>query len=171
MSTLIYEEKMRELISLMPDMVNPNGTFKINYEHGTADVLNKYLLLKKNKSVYPLIWLVPQKNPLDTVRNTITNRSRFIIAKKSEDVDKFNEHQFNTDFKNVLIPVFDNFVTLLNISGITTIDRNTLTYELKPNFSMEDNGKGLITVWNAIVVDVTIRMDGRKCINKNLKFK
>lgn len=171
MSTLIFEEKMRELVALMPPFSDGNGSFPINYEHGTKNVLNKYLLLARTKTIYPLIWLIPTKNPLDLNRNTISNKSRFIIAMKSTDVDKFNDFQFNEDFKKVLIPTFDNFIKLLNISGITRIDNNSLVYELVPNFSMKDDGKGLITVWNAITVDVTISMDGRACINKNLKFQ
>lgn len=170
MSTLIFEEKMRELVALMPPFVDGSGSFPINYEHGTKDVLNKYLVLPRKKTIYPLIWLIPTKNPLDLTRNIISNKSRFIIAMKSSNVDKFNDFQFNEDFRKVLIPTFDNFIKLLNISGITRIDNNSLVYELVPNFSMLDDGKGLITIWNAITIDITITMDGRQCLSKNLKF-
>ncbi len=171
MSTIIFEEKMRELVSLMPAFVDANGTFPINYDHGTEYVLNKYLILPRQETIYPLIWLIPAKNSEDIARNTITTKCRFVIAMKSLHVDKFNDFQFNNDFKKVLVPVYDNFRKLLTISGITMIEGNKIEYSLVPNYSVtEKDNKGLIVVWNAIVVDVVIKMDGRKCINKNLKF-
>jgi hypothetical protein len=41
--------------------------------------------------------------------------------------------------------------------------------ELKPNYSINDNGKGLVTIWNAIVLDLEIELTDN-CINKDIKW-
>jgi hypothetical protein len=166
---IVFEEKLRELISLMPNNVNVNGSFPIRYDWGTIDVLNKFLILKESASKYPLIWLVTSKDTDDLLRNRVTRKARLVIATRSNDVDGFNSKQYQTDYVNILIPVYHNFITLLNSSGISKIVESTIEKELKPNYSVNDNGKGLITIWNAIVLDLEIEInDG--CIKENIKF-
>lgn len=163
---IVFEEKVRELIALMPKW---NDTHTIRYDWGTIDVLNKFLVLKESVSKYPLIWLVTSKDTDDLLRNRVTRNARFVIATRSNDTDGFNAQQYQTDYKEVLIPVYNDFITLLNKSGITKIVGSTIDKELKPNFSLNDNGKGLITVWNALVLDLEVEIISG-CINQNIKF-
>jgi hypothetical protein len=58
---IVFEEKFRELISLLPNLEVENGSFSIRYDWGTLDVLNKFLILPENVSKYPLIWLITGK--------------------------------------------------------------------------------------------------------------
>lgn len=163
---IVFEEKLRELVALMPQW---NNTHTVRYDWGTIDVLNKFLLLKESVSKYPLIWLVTSKDTDDLLRNRVTRNARFVIATRSNDVDGFNSQQYQTDYKEVLIPVYNDFITLLESSGISKIVGSTIDKELKPNFSLNDNGKGLITIWNAIVLDLEVEIiDG--CIKQNIKF-
>jgi len=163
---IVFEEKLRELVALLPQW---NDTFEIRYDWGTIDVLNKFLVLKESKSKYPLIWLVTSKDTDDLLRNRVTRNARFVIATRSNDVDSFNAKQYQTDYKEILIPVYNNFITVLNSSGISKIVGSTIDKELKPNYSVNDNGKGLITIWNALVLDCEIELiDG--CIKQNIKF-
>ena len=163
---IVFEEKLRELIALMPEWEN---THPIRYDWGTVDVLNKFLILKESVSKYPLIWLVTSKDTDDLLRNRVTRTARFVIATRSNDVDGFNAQQYQTDYISILLPVYNDFVTLLNSSGISKIVGSTIDKELKPNYSVNDNGKGLITIWNAIVLDLEIELiDG--CIKENIKF-
>lgn len=164
-----FEEKTRELVKLMPAHVDGNGTFAIRFDWGTIDVLNKFLLLKENVSKYPLIWLVTGARTEDRIRNTVDSKSRFVIATRSNKVDEFNEFQYQTDYVKILNPVYENFIKLLERSGVTTIISETNELEIKPNFSF-NNKDGLITIWNALVVDIEVRIDGNRCINKNIKF-
>jgi len=162
---IVFEEKIRELVALMPQW---DGTHTIRYDWGTIDVLNKFLILKDNQSKYPLIWLVTSKDTEDLLRNTVTRQARFIIATRSNDVDGFNAKQYQTDYLNILLPVYNDFITVLNRSGISKIIDTTIEKELKPNYSLTKD-KGLITIWNAIVLDATIEIkDG--CIINNIKF-
>lgn len=163
---IVFEEKIRELVALLPKW---NDTFEIRYDWGTIDVLNKFLVLKESKSKYPLIWLVTSKDTDDLLRNRVTRNARFVIATRSNDVDSFNAKQYQTDYKEILIPVYNNFITALNSSGISKIVGSTIDKELKPNYSVNDNGKGLVTIWNALVLDCEIELiDG--CIKQNIKF-
>ena len=109
---IVFEEKLRELVALMPNNVNANGSFDIRYDWGTIDVLNKFLVLKESVSKYPLIWLVTSKDTDDLLRNRVTRNARFVIATRSNDVDGFNAQQYQTDYKEVLIPVYNDFITL-----------------------------------------------------------
>ena len=77
---IVFEEKLRELVALMPNNVNANGSFDIRYDWGTIDVLNKFLVLKESVSKYPLIWLVTSKDTDDLLRNRVTRNARFVIA-------------------------------------------------------------------------------------------
>jgi len=163
---IVFEEKLRELIELMPQW---NGTHKVRYDWGTIDILNKFLVLKESTSKYPLIWLVTSKDTDDLLRNRVTRNARFVIATRSNDVDAFNATQYQTDYINILIPVYNNFITLINSSGISKIIDSKIEKELKPNYSVNDNGKGLITIWNAIVLDLEIELT-TGCIKENIKF-
>ena len=163
---IVFEEKIRELVNLMPQW---NSEYPIRYDWGTEDILNKFLILKESVSKYPLIWLVTSKDTEDLLRNRITRNARFVIATRSNDVDGFNNQQYQTDYLNILIPVYNNFITLLNSSGISKIVNSKIDKEMKPNYSVNDNGKGLITVWNAIVLDIEIELI-TGCIKTNIKF-
>lgn len=163
---IVFEEKIRELIALMPAWEN---THPIRYDWGTIDVLNKFLILKESVSKYPLIWLVTSKDTDDLLRNRVTRNARFVIATRSNDVDGFNARQYQTDYTKVLIPVYNNFITLLESSGISKIAGSTIDKELKPNYSVNDNGKGLVTIWNAIVLDLEVEIISG-CIKENIKF-
>ena len=164
---IVFEEKIRELVKLMPAW---NQNYPIRYDWGTTDVLNKFLILEENVSKYPLIWLVTSKDTNDLVSNKVTRNARFVIATKSNDENGFNLQQYQTDYTGILIPVYENFIKLLNSSGISKIVNDSVDKELKPNYSVNDNGKGLITIWNAIVLDIEVELSDN-CINKNIKFK
>ena len=164
---IVFEEKMRELIALMPNHTQGNKNFPIRYDWGTIDVLNKFLILKESVSKYPLIWLVTSKDKDDLLRGRVTRKARFVIATRSNDENAFNGTQYKTDYLNILIPVYNNFITLLNSSGITKIVNSSIEKELKPNYSVNDNGKGLITVWNAIVLDLEVEII-KGCIKQNI---
>jgi len=163
---IVFEEKIRELVALMPAWEN---THTIRYDWGTIDVLNKFLILKESVSKYPLIWLVTSKDTDDLLRNRVTRNARFVIATRSNDTDGFNAQQYQTDYLKVLIPVYNDFITLLNSSGISKIVNSSIDKELKPNYSVNDNGKGLITVWNTIVLDLEVELI-TGCIKENIKF-
>jgi len=163
---IVFEEKLRELVALMPQW---NGTHEIRYDWGTIDVLNKFLFIPDSKSKYPLIWLVTSNSERDLLRNRVTRNARFVIATRSNDVDSFNAKQYQTDYKEIIIPVYNDFITVLNSSGISKIVGSKINENYTMNYSVNDNGKGLITVWNALVLDLEIELT-EGCIKENIKF-
>jgi len=59
-------------------------------------------------------------------------------------------------------------IKLLNSSGVSKIVGSSIVEEMIPNYSVNDNGKGLIVVWNALVIDLDIELT-EGCINQ-VKF-
>ena len=167
---ICFEEKLRELVSLMPDLVNDNGTFPIRYDWGTQDVLNKFLLISENVSKYPLIWLVTGQDNENIDSKTVTRTARIVFAVNSFNKDEFNEFQYKNDYKNIIIPVSENFIKMLDMSQNATILNRNFKKQLHPNYSVNDNNKALISVWNALVLDIEIEITDKKCVPKSLKF-
>ena len=172
---IVFEEKIREIVDLLPnhtEPIEPTGfkIFPVRYDWGTYEVLTKFLLLKENQSKYPLIWLINDATTEDWQGNFISRKARLVVATRSHKPDAFNEFHFHNDFSKVLIPVYDNFIKAVKQSGSWSITNELRTYELMPNFSIKNNGKGLIDIWNAITFTVDLRYDSRKCLNKNIKF-
>lgn len=162
---IVFEEKMRDLIELLPQH---NG-FTVRYDWGSQDVLNKSLLLKSTQNKYPLIWLVNSTVTYDRISNKSRSNTRLVFATQTDDKDQLNNFQYKTSYSNILIPVYENFIKLMDRSGITTIIGSDSEYQLRPNYSVNENGKGLITIWNALVLDIEIEIQGNNCIN-TIKF-
>lgn len=164
---IVFEEKLRELVALLPQTADG---FTVRYDWGTIDVLNKFLILPENKSKYPLIWLVTGSDTDNFTTNSNNRRVKLVLATASNDVDQFNQVQYQTDYLNILLPIYKDLHTLFIKSGITTLINDEITKEMKPNFSFKNNEKGLIDIWNALFLEFELVIDGKKCINKNIKF-
>lgn len=164
---IVFEEKLRELVAFLPQTADG---FTIRYDWGTIDVLNKFLILPENKSKYPLIWLVTGSDTDNFTTKSNNRRVKLVLATASNDVDQFNQVQYQTDYLNILLPIYKDLHTLFIKSGITTLIDDEIAKEMKPNFSFKNNEKGLIDIWNALFLEFELVIDGKKCINKNIKF-
>lgn len=164
---IVFEEKLRELVAFLPQTADG---FIIRYDWGTIDVLNKFLILPENKSKYPLIWLVTGSDTDNFTNKSNNRRVKLVLATASNDVDQFNQVQYQTDYLNILLPIYKDLHTLFIKSGITTLIDDEIAKEMKPNFSFKNNEKGLIDIWNALFLEFELVIDGKKCINKNIKF-
>lgn len=164
---IVFEEKLRELVALLPQTADG---FTVRYDWGTIDVLNKFLILPENKSKYPLIWLVTGSDTDNFTNKSNNRRVKLVLATASNDVDQFNQVQYQTDYLNILLPIYKDLHTLFIKSGITTLIDDEIAKEMKPNFSFKNNEKGLIDIWNALFLEFELVIDGKKCINKNIKF-
>lgn len=164
---IVFEEKLRELVALLPQTADG---FTVRYDWGTIDVLNKFLILPENKSKYPLIWLVTGSDTDNFTNKSNNRRVKLVLATASNDVDQFNQVQYQTDYLNILLPIYKDLHTLFIKSGITTLIDDEIAKEMKPNFSFKNNEKGLVDIWNALFLEFELVIDGKKCINKNIKF-
>ena len=167
---ITFEETCGRLVDALPMHTDVTGKdFKVHYNWGTQEVLNKYLKTYKN-AMYPLIWLVNSKKKENVQTKRISSNATFVIATKSYAKEEFNPYQFQNDFLKTLNPVKDNLLKILRGSGISQLLDEEFTIEFRPNYSFEDDKGTLIDIWNAIVlrVELEIRTD-YTCINK-LKF-
>jgi hypothetical protein len=165
---IVFEEQLERIINVLPDLVDDADlSFKINYDWGTIETLNKFLLLPTNQSKYPLVWLATGTDENDLREPSVTRRARIIIATRSVSPDELNRYQYQNDYKVILQPILDNLLYALNNSGISRYDDTDFQTSRVPNYSVqfredkEDKTKtGQIDIWNAITLDATITFSG-----------
>jgi hypothetical protein len=164
---IIFEQRLGELIELLPKVTDARSNeYKARYYWGTLDVLNKFLVLPENVSKYPLIWLVNGTDEHELREPRVTRNCRIVIAVNSDKVDSFNDFIYQTDYETLLNPLVENLVKSFKQSGISILADDKITTQNLPNYSINDNGKGLIAVWNAISLECSLSFNNQKCINK-----
>lgn len=164
---IVFETRLGELIELLPPYVNTvtETVFPIKYGWGTQDELNKYLSLPRAESPYPLVWLNVgiDKDNLNEPR--VQRRARILIATNSDKQSEMNPFVYQTDYKEILVPVAQNLIKALQQSGISQIINNEIDREFLPNFSIRENN-GQVDVWNVLMIEAEIAFIGQECINR-----
>lgn len=159
---IVFEERLGELFDLLPVVTDANNNeFKPVFMDGTIDVLNKYLTLPSEQSKYPLIWLVNGEDKGDTMKPNIRREARLIIAMRSDKVDEFNPFIRATDYKMILNPLLNNVLHALQNSSISYLYDLEFTVQRLPNYSVNNNGNGMVDIWNAIVLDCSIDINNQ----------
>jgi len=157
---IVFEEQLGRIIELLPSITDANSNvFPMNYNWGTIEVLNKYLLLPENNSKYPLIWLSTGSDENDLREPSVKRKARIIIATRSLNESELNPFQYENDFKVLLQPIADSLIDALITSNISRINREKIGTERVPNYSVsykEESQIKQIDVWNAIVLDLDI---------------
>lgn len=167
---ITFEESLGKIVQLLPDVKIGETDYKIKYNWGTQEVLNKYLITNKENS-YPLIWLIVGRDSNDINNKNISRNARIVIATRSMNKEEFNEFQFQTYYKEILYPVQMNLIKSLRMSGISKIIDEVYSSEYKPNYSFENSEGGLVDIWNAIELTIEISFDtDYPCRIKQVKF-
>lgn len=162
---MILEERMLEIISQLPQR---NG-FKPVYHFGDELELNKFIL-KSKKSVYPLIWQIVKPEKDNAISKRITTDLEFFIAVQNKKTAMFNTERWETSYKNVLIPVYEDFKKAFIECGIIQSDFS-FDIQKMPNYSqteIRDKSK-TIDIIDAILVKLPNSTIIDTCI-KNVKF-
>lgn len=156
------ELKLKEIFSYLKPIKDAKGNeYKPVFDWGTEEILNKFMV--KHKQPYPLIWLVTGTNRSN---NDIPERNtRLIIATRSKMPEEFNSFQHEHDFKVILYPVLNNVIRALKVNGMTSIDKD-FKYQNLPNFGVVKDKTKTIDVWNAVVLDINIKLINNCIINK-----
>ena len=174
---IVFEEQLGRIIELLPSITDAkSNVFPMNYNWGTIEVLNKYLLLPTNESKYPLIWLSTGSDENDLREPSVTRKARIIIATRSLNESELNPFQYQNDFSVILQPIVDNLLIGLSLSGISRYDDSNFNSERVPNYSvtyrkdLEDKTKASqIDIWNAIVLDLNITFfNTSNCVRENI---
>jgi hypothetical protein len=163
---IVFEERLGELVALLPPHINEGSTteFPIKYGWGTQDELNKYLALPRQDSPYPLIWLINGTDKENLSEGVVRRRTNLLIATVSDKQSEMNPFIYQTDYKDVLVPVVENLIQVFIQSGISQIIRNEIERQFLPNFSVRENN-GQIDVWNVISLDLELAIFSNTCIN------
>ena len=167
---ITFEESLGKIVQLLPNVTIGVNNYPINYNWGTQELLNKYLILNKENS-YPLVWLVVGRDSNDINNKNISRNARIVIATRSMNKEEFNEFQFQTYYKEILYPVQMNLIKALRMSGISQIVNEVYNSEYKPNYSFNDSEGGLVDIWNAIELTIEISfVTDYQCRMKQVKF-
>lgn len=182
---IIVEDRFEEMIEVMPLMKNSQSKnkdieYKVNFGFGDDKELMNFIVAHKNKTItYPLIWLVMPYKEVHSKKTVKLDRISFILAVETND-KMFNRERFNTTYKNVLVPLYDNFRELLEKANIVNLAEEVEVWKY-PNYSNEKlpgNRETLksseknktFDIWDAIKVTMNIKLTDN-CFRKNIKFR
>lgn len=172
---IVVETFLRDLFSQLPNVMIDGKEYPVNYSWGSQDDLNLFMV-QKTGNKYPLIWLVQDKS---TQKSTELSRYvKLVIAVNSKHKTNMNPIIWDTEFVEVLNPLFENVLKCFKQSGITTIiDRQYDVYREAnySEYSKEKDGYSeskakTIDHWNVITFEAKILFtEATKCIQK-IKF-
>jgi hypothetical protein len=153
----VFEQRLGELVEILPEVVINETDFKVMYNWGTIDVLKQYLA--NNPNAYPLVWLVPTKTEINVTQETTKARATIAIATKSDKQNEFNGFIYDTDYKIILDVIENNLVKALRKSGISNISEEYQS-EKMPNYLVTLSEKQTpIDIWNATFLDIEIEFN------------
>lgn len=152
---IIVEDKLEEIFDYLPAMkyeVGSEYSFKPVFGFGDQMELNKFLKNKESESTkpYPLIWLLYRYNEKHEKKKVVLNDIVLILATNTN-AEMSNRDRIETNFKKVLIPLYDNILEALTKSVNINLedDRGVVKF---PNFSEEVNREQSFTteLWDAL---------------------
>lgn len=166
------ETNLEILFDKLPPSKDSNGKeFKIKFGWGNQNALNLYLSQFEKTTKYPLIWVIEGEDEEDTIAKTITRKVKMFIAKQSIHQTNTNPIIWDTEYKNVLDPIYENVKTALISGGNTNVIDRKFKAKRRPNFSDKDSIAKTIDPWNVIIVEFDLETYTRGCINENITFK
>ena len=164
---MVFEDEVAKRVALIPPITQGDLSQPINFDWGTEEVLMKYLALKKKKS-FPLIWLVEDEDSHEIYTPSVSRRATFVILYESQSPDQFNPYQHEFAYNNILQPVCDNFLKVLQLTSL--FNRSDVVTQRIKNYSMRDASKTLVYICNAIVFKANIKFQGGICLPKTIDF-
>jgi hypothetical protein len=175
MITTTFEEQLVKVINLLPPHQNIDdfgvvlNELPIRFNWGTQDKLNEFMsIIETDKSKYPLIWLVEDKDEEDDEFETIKRNAKIIIATQTLGVNRFNPEIYATDYASILNPIKNNLIKALKASGISRINpKYSVNRHKQYKWRENSNNNATTDIWNVIVLQIEITFDvtGR-CLNK-----
>lgn len=168
---IVIEDRFEEMIDVIPEMTNENvslESFKVDFSFGDEKELASYLLSKKGKC-YPLIWMVYPVLEKHSIKKVEIEDVSFILAVNSNDYYS-NKERFATNYKNILIPLYDNFIELLERSNIVNLAKQKRISKY-PNYSNSEFSEEnkTIEIWDALKVTISCSLTSAH-FRKNIKF-
>jgi hypothetical protein len=175
---IVVENRLRDMINVLPLMSNSSGEFfNVKFSFGDDKELMNYLIEKRGE-IYPLIWYIYPTMETHKNNHVTISEAQFILAVKSND-HYLNQERFSTNYKNFLVPLFDNFIYLLKKSNIVNLNEEIKVVKF-PNYSNEKlpgNRESLkssekhktFDIWDALKVTLDMQISNR-CFKSNIRF-
>lgn len=162
----VVEQRLNDIFEQLPEI----DGFKPVYKWGNEFHLAKQIKLfnESKESPYPLIYQTSNKSNQDSITSRAETDLVLILACRNLETDLFNENRWVMTYKNILYPLTENIKKVFNKSGIIEWD-GKFSVEEFPNYGNGTENK-TIDIWDALLFKAKITIDGKKCINKNIKF-
>ena len=179
---IVVEDRFQELINSLPEMVNPqiNGgtTHSVKFGFGDDKELMSYLIANKS-DIYPLVWLVTPYSELHLNNKVELERVSFILA-VSTNSHFLNRQRFETTYKNVLFPLYDNFIDCIKKSNIVkpAEEVEVIKYPNYSNEKLPGNRESLkssekhktFDMWDAIKITMNCTVNNN-CYKGNHRYE
>jgi len=172
--TIIFEDRLKEMFLLLPDMSYETGgtKFPVTFGYGDRKELNFFLKSKtRGDAPYPLIWLLYPYVENHEGNKLHVDGANLVLAVKTI-ASMQNPERLETTFKKVLIPLFDNIRHLFNVANIVN---KADKYEIikYPNYDYNNGGAehpGTL-IWDALDVKFDISILSNRVCLKPVKFR
>lgn len=163
---VIVEEINTEVFNQLPMR---NG-FKPVYKWGNEHHLIKQLQLfdKEGKSAYPLIYQTSNRSEQNSTTKLASTDLVFILACRNLETDLLNENRWAMTYKNILYPLVADIENCFRKAGVYVWD-GSFTVEEFPNYGNGKENK-TVDIWDALLFKTSIQIEGKKCVNSNIKF-
>ena len=177
---IVVETLLRDIFSQIPDVVYTDvnkgqNTLKVNFGWGSEKDLILFLR-SINGNKYPLIWLVQGKQSDSLFTGTTNRRIKLIVAKNSEHKTNINPTIWDTEFVEVLNPVYEKVLKCLQQSGVTAIVDGAFDTDRRANYTEEalEDKTYTIDIWNVVVFEGNVNFyekgNGDPLCIKKIKF-
>lgn len=139
---IIVEDKLKEIFEYLPAMKYEVGSvlsFKPVFGYGSQIELNKFLKSKESDQShpYPLIWLLYPYKELHK-RKEVDLEGMVLILATNTNSQMLNSERIDTNFKKVLIPLYDNVHAVLKRAVNVNLIEETEIIKF-PNYSGDNN--------------------------------
>lgn len=152
---IVVETILREIFAQIPDVDYAGKMWPVKFHWGNQDDLNLYMETEAGNQT-PLIWLVQDKTSIKV--SEARRRIKLIIAKSSESKGERNPIVWDTEFVEVLNPIFEKILICFSQVGQLTIIDQTYDVYREANYSEYESDKKTKTIdhWNVITFEAEV---------------
>ena len=141
---IVFEDKIQQLVDLIPQIDGFDTTF---YWGNGAEDVNHYLTL--DETPYPFIFLTSTEESYNLNAEQIEKDCVFILANPEINKGDTNNVRLANNYQNILNPLLNYFVDVLNNSSISQISPQSINTRKIPNYG-QSNKNGQIVIWDVI---------------------
>lgn len=164
---ILVEEKLGDGFATLPMMTIDGKNYQPAYDFGSHEDLLRFLKSKRLEGVsfYPLIWL---ETPIEITGkdDRPTVKLKLIMATNSNS-NLSNKERLEITYKTILIPLYNNIITLLKSSGFTRLI-NQDKKKVSKHYNYTENNEAFGTdIWDVIKLEHDVEFTACELRNFN----